>query len=91
MDFVSMFFEWGDWIFGYFSKAAEWFCTPFPLFDEILHFGLIEPFLNLLKGLGFNLFVLAEMSPIEFLLGPGLLFFLGAVFVKWLLGFVPSF
>ena len=34
MPIVDLIFDWGNTIILYFSKAADWFCSPNQVFDE---------------------------------------------------------
>ncbi len=87
---VDLFFGWGSVLIGYLQKAADWFVTPgIPFVSDVLNFVLFKPFVLLLRSTaGIDLYALGRMSPIEFIIGPGLLFFLSLKLLKFLLSII---
>ena len=82
MPIVDLIFDWGNTIILYFSKAADWFCSPNQVFDEAVGVLVELPvFGHLFEFLGLQ--NLVGLSPIEFIIGPGLLFFLALKFASF--------
>ena len=75
MDVVDMFFSWGNILMHYFTLACEWFSSPNAVVNDFLIAVCEFPvFGHIFSAMGVS--SLIGLSPIDLIMGPGLVFFL---------------
>ncbi len=98
MPIVDLIFDWGSTIMSVFAIVAEWFITPISYDSLILYVSSTFGWAGI--GVGFltdalvdfeKIFGVSEITPIWLILGPGLVLFLFATLIKWILSFLPLF
>lgn len=83
MDIVDLIFFWGDLILEFFPKVINVLSTEIEI--NILG-NLTSPLVAwLFKLFGSDFGSLGSISILELMLGPGIVIFVGAIAIKWLL------